>query len=145
MFGIANGITTFLQGRALANSQMVLTWDPIRADSPNGGRRAQACGTSYCLASNTNLKAVSGVRNIETSCDEFPFAGTEEGGNWLSTQPNLQQRTNPQLTCVPAFQQTIQGSCNSMFPLAQTLPTILPADNILRNVEYATNQRGILR
>ena len=54
-----------------------------------------------------------GDRSIALSCDEFPFASSEEGGNFLSTLNS--NPTTAQRTCVPAWQNTLQGNCNSEF------------------------------
>ena len=93
----------------MASSDIVLTWDvnTKRGDK----RRAQACGSQYCTASQTLLRQTTGDKTIEISCDEFPFASSEEGGNYYQTLPV--NPTAPQLTCVPAWQNTLQGNCNS--------------------------------
>lgn len=101
--GICTGIQTYFNGQSLANSDQVLTWDPFKKRTNT--RRAAACGSQYCLPAQNVLQAAIGGPKIDLSCDEYPFAGTEEGGNYL----------NPQLTCVPAWQNTLQGNCNSEF------------------------------
>lgn len=53
---------------------------------------------------------MTGDKTLKVSCDEFPFAATEEGGKFLTTlnaNPGRVQRT-----CVPDWQQTLQGNCN---------------------------------
>lgn len=101
--GICSGIQSFFMGHSLAKSDQVLTWDPN--PSRVNDRRDDACGSSYCTPLQNRLQNSIGDRNIKISCDEFPFAGTKEGGNYLG----------PQLTCVPAWQNTLQGNCNSKF------------------------------
>lgn len=107
--GICQGIQRFFTARSLASSDIVLTWDvnTKRGDQ----RRTQACGSQYCTAQQTLLRQTTGDKTIEISCDEFPFASTEEGGNYYQTLPV--NPTSPQLTCVPAWQNTLQGNCNS--------------------------------
>lgn len=104
--GICNGIQTFFAKRGLANSEMVLTWDS--GDKRSKARRDAACGSKYCSDFQKTLVRDFGNRNIKVSCDEFPFASTEEGGSYLGTNPVVTQRT-----CVPAWQQNLQGNCNS--------------------------------
>lgn len=44
--GICNGIQAFFEKRSLANSEIVLTWDP---DSDRmKRRRGEACGDKFC-------------------------------------------------------------------------------------------------
>ena len=144
MKGICYGIQTFFNSRGLANSDIVLTWDPVstRVDT----RRNQACGSSYCTPAQTQLQTTIGDRNIAISCDEFPFAGTEEGGNYYTTLPN--NPTNAQKTCVPAWQNSLQGNCNSEFGSSKS-PTVKRGTLIhlihLRDIESAPNKCGILR
>ncbi len=105
--GICSGIQAFFTNRDLANSDTVLTW------SPDGfsARRTAACGSQYCLGIQTGLRTFTQDRTLKVSCDEYPFASTEEGGNFLNTLNT--NPTNPQLTCVPAWQNSLQGNCNS--------------------------------
>lgn len=106
--GICQGIQRFFTARGLASSDIVLTWD---VNTKKGDqRRAQACGSQYCTAQQSLLRQTTGDKTIEISCDEFPFASTEEGGNYYQTLPV--NPTSPQLTCVPAWQNTLQGNCN---------------------------------
>lgn len=46
-----------------------------------------------------------------TSCDEFPFASTEEGGKGLYGL-NPEDPGGTTRTCVPFWQNTMQGNCN---------------------------------
>lgn len=107
--GICSGIQSFFGIRALANSDMVLTWDPeIKRTTV---RRLATCGPSYCSTEEETLQRLTADSSIRISCDEFPFAGTEEGGNFLRTLN--QNPGEAQTTCVPAWQNTLQGNCNS--------------------------------
>lgn len=96
--GICPGVQGFYRGVGLANSGITLTWDN---DVPRANkRRDAACGKQYCTAQQTRLRNLIGDQTIGISCDEFPFASAEEGGNYVRTLQN--QATNPSLTCVPA-------------------------------------------
>jgi hypothetical protein len=110
--GINEGIQRFFNRRGLANSAITLTWDPKL--SRRNARRDIACpGTksmSFCGATQNSLRA--NAPGIMVSCDEFPFAGSEEGGGYLRTLAT--NPTNTEATCVPAWQNTAQGNCNSM-------------------------------
>ena len=109
--GIYSGVRRFFLGRALANSDVVLTWDQdvFRREK----RRSRVCGVSggsYCRDRVDRLREALGNNRIQLSCDEFPFAGSEEGGDYyrtLSVNP-----TDPERTCVPEWQNTLQGNCN---------------------------------
>ena len=109
MPGICSGIRDFFGLRAkVANTEMVLTWDSDQPASKT--RRNEACGTRYCKTVKADLQAMTGDKTLKVSCDEFPFAATEEGGKFLTTlnaNPGRVQRT-----CVPDWQQTLQGNCN---------------------------------
>ena len=74
-------------------------------------RREAACGNHYCGNTQDGLQKWTGDRGLKISCDEFPFAATEEGGNFLATLN--QNPTNARLICVPVWQDTLQGNCNS--------------------------------
>lgn len=43
-------------------------------------RRTRSCPTGFCSSSNQDLNEVLQRGDKLTSCDEFPFASTEEGG-----------------------------------------------------------------
>ncbi|KAL8852652.1 MAG: hypothetical protein Q9221_002412 [Calogaya cf. arnoldii] len=111
-FGICTGVQAFMRRRTLANSQYPLTWD--NEGKRSTARRNRACGSAYCTATQNNLANLAGLNAgvIQLSCDEFPFASTEEGGDYLTTL-----RSNPtfaQKTCVPAWQNSLQGNCNQL-------------------------------
>ncbi|KAL8990145.1 MAG: hypothetical protein Q9169_008197, partial [Polycauliona sp. 2 TL-2023] len=120
--GICTGVQDFFRKRSLANSQMVLTWDSFPKRSK--ARRTSVCNgkdlgeKTYCGSTQDRLAKAAGLRKgqLSLSCDEFPFASTEEGGTYLSTL-----RTNPtsaQRSCVPSWQNDLQGACNRepLFP-----------------------------
>lgn len=121
---------------------MILTWD--NNGDRSRARRAIACGERYCTDGQEVLAISAGLNpgKLKLSCDEFPFASTEEGGNYLSTL--RVNPTNPQRTCVPAWQNTLQGTCNSehlslpMFCSATWLITSLVEllNEIYTNVGY---------
>ena len=111
--GICSGVQRWYTAGGFSNSQVYLTWD--KSEPRGNTRRAVSCpsarGLGYCSPSNTRLIAQFNDPTIETSCDEFPFASTEEGGGFyrtLATNPR-----NPSAVCVPAWQNTLQGNCNS--------------------------------
>ncbi|ETS82826.1 hypothetical protein PFICI_04702 [Pestalotiopsis fici W106-1] len=120
--GLCANVQKFFNKRSLSSNGLALTWDPVNSTP----RRRFACGvpksmgTSFCQVDNTALAQVAGV-NANTqivSCDEFPFASTEEGGSYFGTLA-----TNPTTvatTCVPVWQQTLQGNCNSLLGNLQT-------------------------
>ncbi|KAJ5946733.1 hypothetical protein N7454_003572, partial [Penicillium verhagenii] len=122
--GICNNVNNFFNNRGLAISTgITLTWDSQKSRS-NKRRRAacptltkssgQGWDTGYCSIENTVI--TSGV-NVPSStevvsCDEFPMASSEEGGNFFPTLP-----TNPTpqgVKCVPVYQQTLQGKCHTL-------------------------------
>ena len=111
--GICTNILKFYNLRGIQNTDtMTLTWDGANALA----RQTFVCGVKgpFCVTQNAIYERVfnlpSGTLGI-TSCDEYPFAGTEEGGSYFGT---LQSNpTSSAATCVPAYQQNIQGSCNS--------------------------------
>lgn len=53
-----------------------LTWNPEDGDA----HRRIVCPADYCRHSNEDLQEVFESGDRLTSCDEFPFASTEEGG-----------------------------------------------------------------
>lgn len=159
--GICDGILGYLGQRALPTGGLVLTWDPNRRKE----RDAYTCnkwnpgGKSYCTVQDQQLKADLGITSKEyiISCDEFPFGGVEEGGEFGARY--AQPRIPPTANCVPRWQQDIQGHCNRMFPsyllslwpetahLYYWLNLLLTCWEFLndRNAEFALHKRGILR
>lgn len=118
--GICNGIQAFFYRRGLANSDPILTWDPDTSRAT--ARRTQACppqnGKGYCYSLQNQYIQSINDKSIAISCDEFPFASSEEGGSYLGSLFN--NPTEVQRTCVPTWQQYLQGNCNSIgFPQLQ--------------------------
>jgi hypothetical protein len=89
-------------------SSRVLTLD--NASKRVKGRRDFLCPDGQCTQYNSDLNKAQNRRNIKTSCDEFPFASSEEGGEYLNLIGLAGQRE-----CVPVWQQTLQGNCNSKY------------------------------
>jgi hypothetical protein len=98
-----------------------LTYDSDRKNARI--RRGQACPTtttgSYCKDDNDDrelqLWGSLGHRpgGGLTSCDEFPFASSEEGGdNYDSEGEALSSIFDTQRVCVPTWQQNLQANCN---------------------------------
>ncbi|KAK4982524.1 hypothetical protein LTR50_007699 [Elasticomyces elasticus] len=114
--GICDGVRSFFTAHSIANSEMVLTWDNVKKRV--NARRRDACGNQYCTTLQNQLRKTLGDPNINLSCDEYPFAAAEEGGNYLRTLPI--NPTVPEKTCVPAWQNTLQGNCNKSLSNLQT-------------------------
>ena len=126
--GIATNVQNFFTGRQIplsGSSSIALTWDPAGQNA----RRDFACsvpegtfGTSYCAVDNYLLSAQLGIPAGDTigftSCDEFPFASSEEGGKYFGTQGV--GATSVSTLCVPTWQQTLQGKCNGLMGGVQT-------------------------
>ncbi|KAI4193916.1 MAG: hypothetical protein LQ350_008076 [Teloschistes chrysophthalmus] len=124
--GICTGIRDWYLAGGLANSAVTLTWDTNKKRSDT--RRGQTCGDSYCGPEQTRLRGLTGDRSLEISCDEFPFASSEEGGDFYSTLT-----TNPRQAskvCVPRWQQQHQSNCNRML------------SNIETNIGYLDRKAG---
>lgn len=108
----------------------VLTYETGRSSS----RRTSAgvCPTGKCAPFNTALKATTGATGYTLSCDEFPYASTEEGGEFMPAS----QRS---ATCVSAAQNYQDGQCVSKltFPIVfYPIPTdIEPFVELLSNLE----------
>lgn len=89
-----------------------------------------------------------GDRSIALSCDEFPFASSEEGGNYYTTLSN--NPTTAQRTCVPAWQNTLQRNCNSEFPIHSAFRHLVGLtsssellNKVQTNVLYYKNGGGV--
>ncbi|KAI0385398.1 chitinase A1 [Hypomontagnella monticulosa] len=101
-----------------------LTYD--NSNTQVNTRRRQTCtvpgtGRSRCSTFNRNLKAslwtnpASAPTVDLTSCDEFPFASSEEGGaNYDDSGPvNADDDIfGAEYICAPTWQQSLQGNCN---------------------------------
>ncbi|KAL2060601.1 hypothetical protein VTL71DRAFT_9242 [Oculimacula yallundae] len=112
---ICSGIQGFFTRQGVGNSDIVLTHDNNKARS--GVRRGAACGTSYCKPVVDALKAATGDSRIDMSCDEFPFAGSLEGGSFYGSLAN--GLGGVAQTCVPRYQQSLQGNCNKILNALQ--------------------------
>lgn len=108
--GICPPVQDWYTRNSFANSGVTLTWDPNSGRTDD--RRGETCDTAHsCNPPQTALRTLIGDNTIAISCDEFPFAGAEEGGNFYTNQGNAASAT-----CVPAWQNTLQGNCNSEYP-----------------------------
>jgi hypothetical protein len=112
--GICDNIQDFFNRRSLSSNGLTLTWDAYGQDP----RRRAVCGRggAFCLVQNhlyTVGLGLPGSGPSISSCDEFPFASTEEGGNFFGS---LNPPTAASARCVPVYQQNIQGQCNSKSP-----------------------------
>lgn len=119
MPGICDNVNRFFKARSLSTSGLTLTWDPELKRTNK--RRSASCGPQYCTPSNVNLENTVGVTKVKggfISCDEFPFAGTEEGGEYFGNV--LREPTGARISCVPVWQQQLQGMCNSMLSTLAT-------------------------
>lgn len=114
----------YSESRALCKGRgCTLTFDA--SNSRQTTRRNQACRSrtlprrSKCVNDNNvrelylwgslNHRPDSGL----TSCDEFPFASSEEGGdNYDDGGSNMQSLFGTKTVCVPTWQQSLQGNCN---------------------------------
>ncbi|KAL8942162.1 MAG: hypothetical protein Q9216_001809 [Gyalolechia sp. 2 TL-2023] len=144
--GICPGVQGFYRRRSIANSDITLTWDNHVPRSE--ARRMAVCGNQFCTPQQDRFKALIGDKSIALSCDEFPFASSEEGGSFLQT---LQiNPTSPSRTCVPAWQNDLQGNCNSEVfscrlpnPLDPLTPFTGMLNQLSTNVGYfEREQRG---
>ncbi|KAI0197886.1 hypothetical protein F4808DRAFT_473454 [Astrocystis sublimbata] len=127
--GICTSIRAFLRNNQIISDTYPLTFDSFnqnrrRSDTCTGARNP-CSGTNgeNTLRKNQVGMPFSGTRNL-VNCDEFPFASTEEGGyGWAGNVfPAAPQGVTR--TCVPEWQNTLQGNCNSLL------------NNIETNVEY---------
>jgi hypothetical protein len=122
--GICDGIFGWFGSDGASSDGVELSWDPNRRDK----RDAYTCNSwrdtkkkktkTYCTDQKEELNAAAGLgKKANTiSCDEFPFGGVEEGGNWgAKYKPH---RVPPPANCVPVWQQSLQGNCNgeSFYP-----------------------------
>jgi hypothetical protein len=139
--GICTNIQGFLQNNGLGNVGYPLTFDSEQIAQSR--RRNQVCN-GFCTVANRELKITTlgsvGLVTNMVNCDEFPFASSEQGGNaFLGVNP--QTPTGVVRTCVPTWQNDLQGRCNGSFTLSRTIfhSANVSADllnNIETNVEY---------
>lgn len=128
VYGICHNVASFFRERALAPETGIdLTYDSNEGRAQT--RRRKNCPSTGrpCRQEQRSLVKKIGLppstRNL-ISCDEFPFAGCEEGGEFFSKY--AQPKTPPAITCAPVWQQTLQGKCNStMQPPTRTARNML--------------------
>jgi hypothetical protein len=133
--GICSSVRKYLTNRGIVTNQQTLTWD----QHYDFKRRPQSCASarSPCFGPNgddarykTALGGLFPGVGTLVSCDEFPFASSEEGGyGWVQDPASLfpPNRIGTTRTCVPEWQQTLQGNCNKLL------------SSIVTNVEYFNN------
>jgi hypothetical protein len=134
--GICSSVRNFLTARNINTDQYPLHWDPSNDDK----RRGETCGTddrNPCTGTtglDTRTKATLGIvlppKKYLVTCDEFPFASSQEGGwGWATNLGNAAlYPANPlgvTRTCVPEWQNSAQGNCNSMFLIVPLLRAAL--------------------
>ncbi len=89
---------------------MTLTYSPDK-DTVESRRGAQ-CPNGFCKPEYDALVAATKVKfkgGGAMSCDEAPWASSEEGGDWLDFKNRAQ-------TCVPSFMNSAWGgNCQSKF------------------------------
>jgi hypothetical protein len=143
--GICTGEIEFLNRIGHAYQDFVMTYDfepvpnpkPANYQSRADARREFSCGRSGqgCEGANRQLLLGTGIDGL-TSCDEFPFATTEEGGSFYGNLP-----VNPQavgMKCVPRWQQVIQGNCNRI--IGEMSTNVAWADSASNNIQFNWQQ-----
>lgn len=73
-------------------------------------RRKIQCPDSTCLDPTKDLNKALNRRGLQLQCDEFPWASTEQGGDWLPSNMRSQ-------TCVPSWQNNWHGQCVSKYSI----------------------------
>lgn len=113
MPGICSNVEKFLNNNGVGNQGITLTWE----SGNQGRRRSRACPNDICVTDNANYELASlgtATGKALSNCDEFPFASTEEGGStFLGLYPEVS--TGTVRTCVPTWQNDVQGNCHSEF------------------------------
>ncbi|KAI6080959.1 hypothetical protein F4821DRAFT_265394 [Hypoxylon rubiginosum] len=133
--GICTSIRKFLGNNGIISDKYLLTYDSYNQDT----RRRQTCtGSRNPCAGPSGENALrkaqlgapfDGAKNL-VNCDEFPFASTEEGGyGWARSDAGIFPANTHGVTrtCVPEWQNTLQGNCNGLLNSIET------------NVEYFNN------
>ncbi|KAI0439807.1 hypothetical protein F4803DRAFT_568057 [Xylaria telfairii] len=130
--GICTSIRSFLTNNQIISDKYDLTFDSYNQKP----RRTQTCtgARNPCSGENgenARKKALLGppfnnAKNL-VNCDEFPFASVEEGGYGWNNGVYPAAPHGVTRTCVPEWQNTLQGNCNSLL------------NNIETNVEYFNN------
>lgn len=115
---ICSNVENFLNNNERGNKGYTLTWE----SGNRGRRRSRACPDNICRTNNANYEMASlgtATEKALSNCDEFPFASTEEGGStFLGLYPEAP--TGTVRTCVPTWQNDVQGNCHSK--LTKPLP-----------------------
>ncbi|EAU34904.1 conserved hypothetical protein [Aspergillus terreus NIH2624] len=126
--GICSNVERFLNNNQRGNIGVTLTWE----SGNQKNRRRRSCPKGICDADNANYELASlgtATGRDLSNCDEFPFASTEEGGDaFLGLHPDV--LTGTVRTCVPTWQNDVQGNCHSANEGADLL------NNLETNVEY---------
>lgn len=110
--GICSNIEEFLRNNGRGNTGVTLSWE----SNSQRNRRTRACPTGFCQSANVKIRQdLYGLTTTDktefVNCDEFPFASSEQGGDFLGLNPTVP--TGTVRKCIPKWQNDIQGSCNS--------------------------------
>jgi len=121
--GICNNVNAFHTANGLQNGQLVLTYGSN--DGQAGARGTQSCPTGFCGPQNLVYTATLGVTDLMTSCDEFPFRSSEEGGRKFYGLYRTGNPTGVQTTCVPIWQVCAQIPSSHHILAQQTINILL--------------------
>ncbi|KAJ2980520.1 hypothetical protein NUW58_g6925 [Xylaria curta] len=133
--GICRSIRRFLTNHNIITDQYPLTYDSSVASearwrltcsderSPCQG----ATGEDALIKQQLGTPWNAAGKKI-TNCDEFPFKSAEQGGDWNGINPGNPLGTTR--TCVPTWQNSMQGVCNALLPKIET------------NVEYFNDAKN---
>lgn len=123
--GLCSSIRSFLTNQGINNDRYVLTYDGVNqarrrretcgtnARNPCGGPNGENVRVKTTLGPPFNTPALASLSMV--NCDEFPFASTEEGGwGYIASEASLfpTTATGVTRTCVPSYQNDLQGNCN---------------------------------
>ncbi|KAL1835649.1 hypothetical protein VTJ49DRAFT_6294 [Mycothermus thermophilus] len=100
--------------RSMNNPPTTLTYAPDVTEVNR--RRNVQCPKGFCDSRLTALKLATNIpfKTGALSCDEAPWASTEEGGGWLPAVDRAQ-------TCVPSFMNSAWGgNCQQMVNMLET-------------------------
>jgi hypothetical protein len=100
--GICANIQAFHTANGLQNGQLTLTY--ASNDGLSATRGTQSCPGSFCATKNTMYSTNFGIAAGVSSCDEFPFRSTEEGGSAFYGLARNGNPTGVQSLCVPVWQ-----------------------------------------
>ncbi|KAL5040855.1 hypothetical protein BDW71DRAFT_212703 [Aspergillus fruticulosus] len=118
--GICDGILGWFASDGASSDGVTLTWDPARRDDRDEYTCNSWSGGTFCTRQNNQLLTDLNIPPPKTlvSCDEFPFGGAEEGGDWGAKYAT--RKRPPTANCVPQWQQTLQGNCNGILSTLYT-------------------------